>query len=205
MIGLLDRLARPLLRALDPEDAHALVMRALPLAPAWPMSDPLALAVEAFGLHFANPLRAMTTAYGAVLMIKLPLVALALWLAWRVRRRAELVALTAVLLAVARAAGETAPLLFTSLNNQYWNWRADQPTASLTVQIFNYAVSPYDNWHQKAWAASLVLLMIVGALSLSARFITLPLPGMTREELAAALKDHVKGSAGLVTRFRHPT
>jgi phosphate transport system permease protein len=80
--------------------------------------------------------------------------------------------LTAVLLAVARAAGETAPLLFTSLNNQYWNWRADQPTASLTVQIFNYAVSPYENWHQKAWAASLVLLMIVGALSLAARFIT---------------------------------
>ena len=79
---------------------------------------------------------------------------------------------TAVLLAIARAAGETAPLLFTSLNNQYWNWRADQPTASLTVQIFNYAVSPYENWHQKAWAAALVLLMIVGALSLAARFIT---------------------------------
>jgi phosphate transport system permease protein len=79
---------------------------------------------------------------------------------------------TAVLLAVARAAGETAPLLFTSLNNQYWNWRADQPTASLTVQIFNYAVSPYENWHEKAWAASLVLLLMVGALSLMARFIT---------------------------------
>jgi phosphate transport system permease protein len=79
---------------------------------------------------------------------------------------------TAVLLAVARAAGETAPLLFTSLNNQYWNWRADQPTASLTVQIFNYAVSPYENWHQKAWGASLVLLLMVGALSLVARFIT---------------------------------
>ncbi|HWE24152.1 MAG TPA: phosphate ABC transporter permease PstA [Myxococcales bacterium] len=79
---------------------------------------------------------------------------------------------TAVLLAVARAAGETAPLLFTSLNNQYWNWRADQPTASLTVQIFNYAVSPYEDWHQKAWAASLVLLLIVGVLSLGARFLT---------------------------------
>ncbi|TMA22238.1 MAG: phosphate ABC transporter permease PstA, partial [Deltaproteobacteria bacterium] len=50
---------------------------------------------------------------------------------------------TAILLAVARAAGETAPLLFTSLNNQYWNFSPDQPTASLTVQIFNYAVSPY--------------------------------------------------------------
>lgn len=79
---------------------------------------------------------------------------------------------TAVLLSVARAAGETAPLLFTSLNNQYWNWRADQPTASLTVQIYNYAVSPYENWHAKAWAASLVLLLMVGALSLVARFLT---------------------------------
>ncbi len=80
--------------------------------------------------------------------------------------------MTAVLLAVARAAGETAPLLFTSLNNQYWNWRADQPTASLTVQIYNYAVSPYENWHDKAWAAALVLLLLVGVLSLAARLLT---------------------------------
>jgi len=77
--------------------------------------------------------------------------------------------LTAVLLAVARAAGETAPLLFTALNNQYWNTRPDQPMASLTVQIFNYAISPYDDWHQKAWSAALVLLMLVGALNLFAR------------------------------------
>jgi phosphate transport system permease protein len=78
---------------------------------------------------------------------------------------------TAILLSVARAAGETAPLLFTSLNNQYWNFRADQPTASLTVQIFNYAVSPYEDWHGKAWAAALVLLVVVGTLSLLARFL----------------------------------
>ena len=77
--------------------------------------------------------------------------------------------LTAVLLAVARAAGETAPLLFTALNNQYWNTRPDQPTASLTVQIFNYAISPYEDWHQKAWSAALVLLLLVGALNLIAR------------------------------------
>ena len=77
--------------------------------------------------------------------------------------------LTAVLLAVARAAGETAPLLFTALNNQYWNARPDQPTASLTVQIFNYAISPYEDWHQKAWSAALVLLLLVGALNLIAR------------------------------------
>jgi phosphate transport system permease protein len=77
--------------------------------------------------------------------------------------------LTAVLLGVARAAGETAPLLFTSLNNQYWNFHPDQPTASLTVQIFNYAISPYEDWRQKAWTAALVLLMLVGLASLTAR------------------------------------
>jgi len=76
---------------------------------------------------------------------------------------------TAVLLAVARAAGETAPLLFTALNNQYWNFRPDQPTASLTVQIYNYAISPYQDWHDKAWSAALVLLLLVGALNLAAR------------------------------------
>jgi phosphate transport system permease protein len=76
---------------------------------------------------------------------------------------------TAALLAVARAAGETAPLLFTALNNQYWNFRADQPTASLTVQIYNYAISPYEDWHRKAWSAALVLLLLVGGLNLASR------------------------------------
>ena len=76
---------------------------------------------------------------------------------------------TAALLAVSRAAGETAPLLFTALNNQFWNVHPDQPTASLTVQIFNYAISPYDDWHQKAWSAALVLLLLVGGLNLTAR------------------------------------
>jgi phosphate transport system permease protein len=78
---------------------------------------------------------------------------------------------TAVLLSVARAAGETAPLLFTALNNQYWNFRADQPTASLTVQIFNYAISPYEDWHQNAWSGALVLLLLVGVLNLGARLL----------------------------------
>jgi phosphate transport system permease protein len=77
---------------------------------------------------------------------------------------------TASLLAIARAAGETAPLLFTALNNQYWNLRPDQPTASLTVQIFNYAISPYESWHAQAWTAALVLLLLVGLLNLGARF-----------------------------------
>ncbi len=76
---------------------------------------------------------------------------------------------TASILAVARAAGETAPLLFTALNNQYWNLRPDQPTASLTVQIYNFAISPYESWHAQAWTAALVLLLLVGGLNLVAR------------------------------------
>jgi phosphate transport system permease protein len=79
--------------------------------------------------------------------------------------------LTAILLALARGLGETAPLIFTALNNQYWSDRLDQPTASLTVQIYNYAVSPYEDWHDKAWTAALVLLLLVGLLSASARFL----------------------------------
>jgi phosphate transport system permease protein len=79
---------------------------------------------------------------------------------------------TACLLAVARAAGETAPLLFTALNNQYWNFNPSAPTASLTVQIYNYAVSPYDDWHAKAWSASLVLLLVVMLLNLASRLLT---------------------------------
>jgi len=79
---------------------------------------------------------------------------------------------TACLLAVARAAGETAPLLFTALNNQYWNVNPGAPTASLTVAIYNYAISPYDDWHAKAWTASLVLLIVVGLLNIASRVLT---------------------------------
>ncbi len=75
----------------------------------------------------------------------------------------------ALLVSIARAAGETAPLLFTALGNQYWHWRPDQPTASLTVQIYEYAKSPYDDWHAKAWSAALCLLLLIGLLSLTAR------------------------------------
>jgi phosphate transport system permease protein len=78
---------------------------------------------------------------------------------------------TAILLAVARAAGETAPLLFTALNNQYWNLDPTQPTASLTVQLYNYAISPFEDWHSKAWTAALVLLLLVGSLNLLARLL----------------------------------
>ena len=80
--------------------------------------------------------------------------------------------ITAILLALARGLGETAPLLFTALNNQYWSNHLDRPTASLTVQIYNYAVSPYDDWHDKAWSAALVLLLLVGVLSATARLLS---------------------------------
>lgn len=80
--------------------------------------------------------------------------------------------LTVALLGIARIAGETAPLLFTALNNQYWSLRPDQPMASLTVQIFNYAISPYEDWHRKAWAAALTLLVLVAGLNLAARWLT---------------------------------
>jgi phosphate transport system permease protein len=77
----------------------------------------------------------------------------------------------AVLLGVARIAGETAPLLFTSFNNRYWSSGWDQPVASLPVMIFTYAISPYEDWHRQAWAAGLVLLALVLLLNLATRFI----------------------------------
>jgi phosphate transport system permease protein len=76
---------------------------------------------------------------------------------------------TGIMLAVARAAGETAPLLFTALNNRFWSARLDQPIASLPVQIFTYAVSPFPDWHRQAWAAALVLMLLVLILNLATR------------------------------------
>lgn len=76
---------------------------------------------------------------------------------------------TGIVLAIARATGETAPLLFTSANNQHWADGIDQPTASLTVQIFQYSVAPYDDWHQQAWAAALVLIAFVLVMNVIAR------------------------------------
>jgi phosphate transport system permease protein len=74
--------------------------------------------------------------------------------------------ITGVMLAFARVAGETAPLLFTAFGNQYWNWKSDQPTAALSLQIFTYAISPFDEWHRQAWAGALVLIiLIVGAVA----------------------------------------
>jgi phosphate transport system permease protein len=74
--------------------------------------------------------------------------------------------ITGVMLAFARVAGETAPLLFTAFGNTYWNWKINQPTAALSLQIFTYAISPFDEWHRQAWAGALILIiLIVGAVS----------------------------------------
>ena len=80
--------------------------------------------------------------------------------------------ITGIVLALARIAGETAPLLFTSFNNRFFNTDPRQPTAALTVQIYNYAIAPYDDWHRQAWAGALVLVTIVLVCSLLARFAT---------------------------------
>ena len=80
--------------------------------------------------------------------------------------------ITAMILAIARVAGETAPLLFTAFSNNFWNMRPDQPTASLPVVIFNYAISPFEEWHQLAWTGSFVLIVCVFGMSALARGIS---------------------------------
>jgi len=79
--------------------------------------------------------------------------------------------LTGMILGVARISGETAPLLFTALNNQFWNGGLTQPTASLPVMIYYYALSPYDDWHRQAWVGGLVLIALVLAANISARMV----------------------------------
>ncbi|MFN7982121.1 MAG: phosphate ABC transporter permease PstA [Vicinamibacterales bacterium] len=87
---------------------------------------------------------------------------------------------TGVVLALARVAGETAPLLFTSFNNRYFSTSVTQPISSLTVQVFTYAISPYEDWHRQAWAGALVLVTIVFVCSLLARFATRRMSGLSR-------------------------
>lgn len=79
---------------------------------------------------------------------------------------------TGIMLAVARAAGETAPLLFTALNNRFWHTSLDQPIASLTVFIYNYGVSPFEDWIAQAWAGALVLIVLILLLSIAVRIAT---------------------------------
>jgi phosphate transport system permease protein len=82
--------------------------------------------------------------------------------------------MTGTLLGVARVAGETAPLLFTSFGNRFWAHGWDQPTSSLPVMIFTYAISPYEDWHRQAWAAGLVLLTLMLVANVAARMILSP-------------------------------
>jgi phosphate transport system permease protein len=80
--------------------------------------------------------------------------------------------LTGILVALARIAGETAPLLFTAFGNRFFSTRLDQPIAALTVQIYTYAVSPYEEWHRQAWAGAFLLVVVVFVLSVIARLAT---------------------------------
>ena len=79
---------------------------------------------------------------------------------------------TGALVAIARIAGETAPLLFTAFGNQFWSTSLRQPIAALPLQVFSYAISPYDAWHSLAWAGALVLIALIFVISLIARFAT---------------------------------
>jgi phosphate transport system permease protein len=79
---------------------------------------------------------------------------------------------TGILLALARIAGETAPLLFTAFGNRFWNRSLAEPIAALPLQIFTYAISPYDDWHRQAWAGALVLVLMIFLINLVVRFLT---------------------------------
>ena len=88
--------------------------------------------------------------------------------------------LTGIMLSVARIAGETAPLLFTAFGNRFWHSGLDQPIAALALQIFAYAISPYDDWHRQAWAGALILISMVFLVSLAVRLATRGLVRQTR-------------------------
>ena len=79
---------------------------------------------------------------------------------------------TGVLVALARIAGETAPLLFTAFGNLGWAHRLNEPIAAMPLLIYNYAISPYDDWHRQAWAGALVLLLLVLVINIGVRFLS---------------------------------
>ena len=94
---------------------------------------------------------------------------------WRTTVKVTLVSakngiITGILLAIARIAGETAPLLFTALGNLFWSKRLDEPIATLPLQIFNFAIAPYEDWHRLAWGGALVLVVAMFSVSLTARY-----------------------------------
>ena len=111
-------------------------------------------------LLVANPLREAATALG------MPRAVVIRQVCYRAARAGML---TGVLLAVARISGETAPLLFTSLNNQFWSTNLNAPISSLPVVIFQFALSPYKDWQALAWTGALIITMAVLALSITAR------------------------------------
>ena len=94
---------------------------------------------------------------------------------WRTTVKVTLVSakngiITGILLAIARIAGETAPLLFTALGNLFWSKRLDEPIATLPLQIFNFAIAPYEDWHRLAWGGALVLVVAMFSVSVTARY-----------------------------------
>jgi len=96
---------------------------------------------------------------------------------WKVTLRIVLPAaragiITGVMVSIARISGETAPLLFTALGNRFWHQGLDQPIAALPLQIYAYAIAPYDDWHRQAWAGALVLIALVFVASMAARLAT---------------------------------
>ncbi len=117
-----------------------------------------------------------------------------------VLRTASTGVLTGILLAVARVSGETAPLLFTALGNSGWSQSLKDPMAALPLQIFTYAISPYEDWHRQAWAAALVLLLLVLGLNVSLRLLTRDRQGSKPEAPAvdAAAASATTGGAAAV-------
>lgn len=87
-------------------------------------------------------------------------------------RTASAGVITGCMLAFARVAGETAPLLFTAFGNQFWNLNPSQPTAALPLQIFSYAISPFDEWHKQAWAGALILIVMIVTAVAAVRIVT---------------------------------
>jgi phosphate transport system permease protein len=88
--------------------------------------------------------------------------------------------MTGILVSLARISGETAPLLFTAFNNRFFSTRLDQPISSLTVQVYTYAISPYEDWHRQAWAGALILVGLIFTFSVMARVVTKRLERMHR-------------------------
>ena len=80
--------------------------------------------------------------------------------------------ITGILIATARVAGETAPLIFTVMGNNFWSHRLSEPISALPLQIYSYAISPYDDWHRQAWAGALVLMAFILSLNILVRILS---------------------------------